>query len=445
MTASGKPPSLPNWSRAELNNELFRRPPVPLATHALVVRAAFLQTAEEATQSVNRLRNLLGRQQDTSSPGQGNTFELIEFGGGRFQWERHTEFTTYALIIDAGGETGNPFNASGVAGLPSGWPNDWIAEITGEQIAATRLQFLPSDETTALAEARSVMDPQCASSMVADGKGRIWVDSRIKADGCTRILIEDHGMGEDRRARLAQRLIEIEIYRMMAMLAFPPARQLMADLHQMESGLRELVMRVAADDDKPAEDAASDAESMLHELLALAAEVERVSAVNGYRFDASRAYFDIVEQRLDELKETRIPGHQRLSNFLKRRLGPAMETVAAVRRRLENLSGHIDHTASLIRTRVDLDLQRQNRSLLHSMDRRAALQLRLQATLEWLSLMAMSYYGIGIVLYMAEAAYALGAPVAPKLVAGLAAPVVIGVAWWIVHQVRKLLKEHGED
>ncbi len=431
-----------NWTRKELNDELFRRPPVPLAPNALVIRAAYLQTPEEAARSVERLRSLLGKTDKDKTPGKGSQFELIHFGDGRFQWERHTEFTTYALIIDVGAEVGKPFATPRETGLPADWPDDWMAEIEGEQIAATRLQILPVSEEVKLDEARAVLDPQCASSLVTDGNGRIWVDNRIKADGCTRILVEDRGMGPDRPERLAQRLIEIETYRMMAMLAFPTARELMGELHGLESGLRELVIRVA---DEEAEDPAQAAEEMLHELLELAAKVEQTSALHAYRFDASRAYYDIVEQRLDELKETRIPGHQRLANFLNRRLGPAMETVAAVRRRLENLSGHIDHTASLIRTRVDLDLQRQNRSLLHSMDSRAALQLRLQTTLEWLSLMAMSYYGIGIVLYIAKAAAVVGMPVQPELVAGISAPFVIALAWWIVHQVRKLLREHEES
>ena len=150
------------------------------------------------------------------------------------------------------------------------------------------------------------------------------------------------------------------------------------------------------------------------------------------------------QARLDELREERIQGYQRLGNFLGRPLRPAIKTVDAVRRRLESLSGHIDHTASLIRTRVDLRLQRQNQHLLHSMDRRAALQLRLQQTLEWLTVVAMSYYGIGIVLYIAKALGALGVPIEPHLVAGAAAPLVIGGAWWLVHTVRALLRAHGE-
>ncbi|MHA7835516.1 MAG: DUF3422 family protein, partial [Algiphilus sp.] len=225
------------------------------------------------------------------------------------------------------------------------------------------------------------------------------------------------------------------------MLGFPPARSVMTELHDPEHQLRVLVARVA---DGDADATVDDDETTLHELLELASEVERLSAHNAYRFDASRAYFDLVQERLDELREERIQGYQRLGNFLGRPLRPAIKTVDAVRRRLESLSGHIDHTASLIRTRVDLRVQRQNQQLLHSMDRRAALQLRLQQTLEWLTVVAMSYYGIGIVLYIAKALDKLGVPIEPNLVAGGAAPLVIGGAWWLVHTVRVMLRAHGE-
>jgi len=419
------------WDRQALNDELFRRPPVPIPPRALVVHTAFLQDDDQAARSVARLRGLLTSAK-LERPTEDRNYELIEFGDNLLKWERHTEFTSYTLV--AGFSDSDPF----VAEVGPGLPAQWMAELEGQQIAATKLCIASPSEASVIEAATRALKPAATSGLVSEGQARIWMDCSIHDDGCTRAIVEDRGMPADRRARDVQRLLEVDTYRMTAMLGFPPARTVMGELHTLESNLRELVERVAATD---AHAGATDDESTLHELLELAADIERLSANNAYRFEASRAYFHIVEDRLNELGEERIEGHQRLSHFLRRRLGPAQQTIDAVGRRLETLSGHINHTASLIRTRLDVDTQEQSQRLLHSMDRRAGLQLRLQQTLEWLTIAAMSYYGIGVVLYIAEAVEAVGAAVNPRIVAGLAAPVVMGGAYWIVHRIRQILRE----
>src|SRR3546814_18423991 len=59
--------------------------------------------------------------------------------------------------------------------------------------------------------------------------------------------------------------------------------------------------------------------------------------------------------------------------------------------------------SNLLRTRVDIELEAQNRDVLMSMNRRARLQLRLQETVEGLSVVAISYYVVGLVGYAAKA------------------------------------------
>lgn len=178
------------------------------------------------------------------------------------------------------------------------------------------------------------------------------------------------------------------------------------------------------------------------QLLDLAAQVQQHSTDHTFRFDASRAYFALVNKRTRELREERIQGYQRLGYFLDRRLSPAMKTMEAVRGRLETLSDHIDRAASLIRTRVDLSLQRKSSHLLHSMDRRSAQQLRLQQTVEGLSLVAISYYSLGIVMYLARAAVDFGIPLNPTIVTGLAAPLIIGCVYWVIHRISKQMNKY---
>ncbi|MEO5813207.1 MAG: DUF3422 family protein [Rhodanobacter sp.] len=65
-----------------------------------------------------------------------------------------------------------------------------------------------------------------------------------------------------------------------------------------------------------------------------------------------------------------------------------MQTMDAVRGRLEKLSDHTDRAALLIRTRVDLGLQRKSSHLLRSINRRSQQHFRMQQTAEGLALVA---------------------------------------------------------
>jgi len=392
-----------------------------------------MQSPEEADASVEDLRAWLADAQVVHAADDRN-YEILERDGARLKWERHAEFTSYTLTAAADA----PWEPAVGAAL---FAHDWMITLPGRLIAACRLRVFPAGDEALCQRIVDGLDADAPSSLVADRQARIWVDCTIGEDGCTRIAVQDRGLNAGRRARLVQRLLEIETYRMTAMLGFPVARGLIVEIRPLEARLQELVARVAGS--KSAE--RDDDEATLHELLALASEVERLSAPNAFRFGASRAYYDIVKQRLAELREERIQGHQRLSHFLARRLGPAMNTIEAVQRRLETLSGHLANTSALIRTRVDLSLQRQNRELLQSMDRRAGLQLRLQQTVEGLSVVAISYYGLGIIAYIANALAEAGVAINPGLATGLAAPAVIVGALWVVHRVHKTLSQGRQD
>src|SRR3546814_8262212 len=86
-----------------------------------------------------------------------------------------------------------------------------------------------------------------------------------------------------------------------------------------------------------------------------------------------------------------------------RRLAPAMRTCESAAGRLETLASRVGRASNLLRTRVDIELEAQNRDVLMSMNRRARLQLRLQETVEGLSVVAISYYVVGLVGYAAKA------------------------------------------
>jgi uncharacterized membrane-anchored protein len=227
-------------------------------------------------------------------------------------------------------------------------------------------------------------------------------------------------------------MFEIEAYRMLALLALPIARRQSPRIVEIESALAALTDGIAHAQDRQGDD-----ETLLQELTRLAAEVESGLAASQFRFGACRAYFELVTRRIGELRETRLSGMQTIDEFMARRFTPAVDTCATVSQRLHDLSERVAQASSLLSTRVDITRERQNQALLASMDRRAKLQLRLQQTVEGLSVAAICYYVAGLVGYAAKGLKAVGLPVQPDILVALSIPVVALGVMMAVRRARK--------
>ena len=75
--------------------------------------------------------------------------------------------------------------------------------------------------------------------------------------------------------------------------------------------------------------------------------------------------------------------------------------------------------------------------LLVSMNRRARLQLRLQRTVEGLSVAAVSYYVVGLLYYLFQGAEEAGLLLDATIAAAAAVPPVVVVIWWLVRRIRR--------
>jgi uncharacterized membrane-anchored protein len=232
-----------------------------------------------------------------------------------------------------------------------------------------------------------------------------------------------------RAGRVAQRLLEIETYRLMALRGLPEAKQLASQLAQWEDQLAQLTVDLVNQSlpDEP----------LLGNLVALAAAVEKAITTHAYRFSATLAYYDIVRQRLAEIREHSVASTQTLGAFLHRRLDPAMATVNATQRRLAGLSQRIARTSALLRTRVDIATEKQNQQLLEKLTRGQELQLRLQATVEGLSIAAVSYYAVSLLLYAGKALKAGGVPIDPEVLTGALIPLVIAAVWYVTRRIHR--------
>ena len=270
-----------------------------------------------------------------------------------------------------------------------------------------------------------------AAAENSDGTALYATDFQCDPAGFVRILVLDRGLGSERAGALVQRVLELETYRTLALLGLPEAQRLAPSIGRIETRLAEV-----AEEMRTVESFAAN-HHLLGELTALAAEIEAGGAASLFRFGASRAYSEIVRLRLETIGERKVGGLPTWSSFLARRFAPAMRTCLTTEERQASLSAKLARAANLLRTRVEVALQQQNQDLLKSMDTRTHLQLRLQQTVEGLSVAAISYYVVGLFGYLAKAAHEAGLKVDPTLATALAVPPVVLVIWWLLRRMRR--------
>jgi uncharacterized membrane-anchored protein len=410
--------------RHAMAEEVHARPPETVLAPARASYVAVLIDADDRARELAHLGALCQRH-GVAGPPADATHWRISLGAGRLKWERHGEFSGYLLI--APGASARPFAEPAVALLPA----DWLAAVPGRTIAAVHVDIVSraglAVDSAALAE--HFGGHVVAGSNIAESAGAVFTDFRIHDDGFSRWLVLDDGLTQGQAGRTLQRLVEIEAYRLLTLLALPIARRQTPRMLDIERELASLTDGLAQGQ--------GDDEDLLQQLTRLAAEVESGLAASQFRFGASRAYFELVTRRIAELRESRLPGLQTIDEFMARRFTPAVATCNTAAQRLHGLSERIARASSLLSTRVDITRERQNQALLASMDRRARLQLRLQQTVEGLSVAAIVYYMAGLVGYLAKGIKAGGWRFEPDLIVGLAVPALAVLAFFAVRRARR--------
>jgi len=414
--------------RYALVNELHARPfpvlSVPCSATFLAIKDPGDQATRERSRDRAHLLNLLDRHA-TAHPRPDATHFSGPIGRSELKWEAHTEFVTYtAFTPGLSARPFDPFEAQV-------FPEDWLDQAPGQRVASVlmRIEALPEDEASLMGwlDDRFVAE-SLAVARVVEGAAVVATDFRIDPAGHMRFAVFVRpGTGADRVGRIVQRLCEVETYRAMSMLGLIRARELGAELNRLDPRLSALMSALNAEDRRP--------EEALHELLTIAAELESLAVGVSFRFGATLAYEAIVTQRIEALREMRVKGRQTFGEFMTRRYDPAMRTVKSTDLRLRSMAERSQRAAELLRTRVDVERSAENQSLLASMDRRADLALRLQHTVEGLSVVAISYYALSLLAYVA-------APLAegwhwqkPWVMAGLT-PLVVGLVWLALRRVR---------
>ncbi|MFT3757458.1 DUF3422 family protein [Thauera sp.] len=427
------PPFEQHPLRQVLSDEIHARPPVALETPEYVTYLAFTHHEGSAGREGIHLQ-ALAEQLGLPAPVTDSGYLLLEADGFQLKWERHNEFSSYCFFCSIDGdESGSKDYALRHV------PEAWREAIPGQLIAATHIEV----RSTAEVPPQTVLHQQSSSgqalvaSKVAGGAGWVLTDFHLH-DGFSHFLVLDEQLTPRQAGRIAQRLVEIETYRVMALLAFPVAKEVGRLVSRAEDELADLM------DGMNQARSAEDDRAVLARLSRLAAEVERSVALTTFRFGAAAAYYRLVRQRIEDLREERLPSFSPISEFMDRRLVPAIDTCTSIARRQDDLSARIARNSQLLRTRVDIELERQNQELLAQMNRRAKIQLHLQETVEGLSVVAITYYASQLVNYVSKGAKDLIAPLTPEIITALSIPVIAGFVFMGLRRMRKVLaKEEG--
>ncbi len=398
--------------RLALANEVHARPPASLTTPEHVSYIALLMDDSQRDAEAKALADL-GKLLNIALPSVDTGHLIVDAGSFRFKWERHTEFSSYTFFRVA--TAADRPDATALDAVPA----DWVGALPGKIMAAAHVMLrAPEYNEPRVVSEQRIFAGAPIGAEISEGAAWVFTDFRIDGDGFLRFLLLDKSLTSRQAGRVVQRLLEIETYRVMALLGFPIARQVGAFLNKSEEELAQLTQRMSRAD--PSQDTV-----LLDDLTRLAALVEQSLSTSAFRFGASQAYYDLVKRRVLELREQRITGLQTMEEFMERRLAPAMATCSAIARRQEELSARIARSSQFLRTRVDIGLAQQNQELLTQMNRRAKLQLRLQQTVEGLSVVAIAYYAAGLVGYLAKSLKTLGVPVDPDLAIGLSVPIIL--------------------
>ncbi len=422
--------------RYTLSNELHARPfpslEAPCRAVYLAIKKPKSAAARDKSLDLDHLKALLDRY-GTAHPQPGATHFSGQVGQHTLKWEQHTEFVTYTVFLN--GVSDRPFDPADM----EVFPEEWLASAPGVRITSALIRVEPRPEQDQIKQQVSdwFVPESLAVSSVLDDDAIIAGDFRIDPAGHLRFgVFVSPGIGKRRVGRIVQRLCEIETYKTMSMIGFSRVRELGPRMGEIDNELNRLMAAMTNGDGQE--------EDRLKALLSVSAELESLSAQTSFRFGATWAYEAIVAQRISVLRETRFEGRQTFAEFMTRRYDPAMRTVKSAENRLSTMAERAVRAGNLLRTRVEVARSAQNQQLLESMNHRADMQLRLQKTVEGLSVVAISYYAVSLAGYMLYPVAAMVGITEGLITALVTVPVVL-LVWFAIRRIRRVVEQGGPD
>jgi len=408
-----------------VDDEIHNRPPLKISAPGRVIFFAWLLDDDDKIGFDPAIQRVL--EAVNAPPPLPDTPQVI--GGDQqiqIKWERHSEFETMTLV-EAADTPEVKLQSEKLVSL--------LDVHAGSLLVACRIPVLSGDAPPSVKYIRNLIGAEgLVGAGLTGGKAQVWTDFKIHEDCFSTMALWLDDISPSRAGRTIQRLLEIETYRMMAMLGFPVARAAHKALNRIEKSLSTIVNEVGFDELDLAE-----LKRWFDQLQGVSAEASRVIDQSEYRLSATEAYAAIVSKRLVDIREQRLSGLTRLSVFLDRRMGPAMATCQSVRQRQEKLMRRIDSASSMFRARIEIAMGLQDHDILHTIKVNAERQVKLQRTVEGLSVVAVSYYLLSIIGIITKGGEKAGLFEGWEIISALIAPLAIGAVWIFLRRIQKKL------
>ena len=404
--------------RRALVSEMHLRSFVPVTPPARIVQIVRLIDDQDRANELGHLKALADGETDLQPE---DRHAVVRCGEGQaYIWERHTEATTITAMVE--GDQSHQLDE--MTQRICNWP--------GEIVRATKIIVEPTEEAAQkhLPDMQFLQEDLVTCHVV--GRARIWSDFRIRDDGFGRLVIAAPDMLPEALGRLVQQLQELGNYRNMALLGLPPVRLAMPKLDQLERQLSDYSSQLETS-------AGGDDDQLLIDLSGLSADLARIRTEHSFRLSATQAYARIASDRLGSLAVKSIDGFQSLDDFTERRLVPAVRTCATFAERLRRLSDRTGDVISLLNTRIDGRIRTQNLELLQSMEKSISLQFRLQRLVEGLSIIAVTYYAVGLLSYLVKGGAAAQRGDWPDAISGLVVLPIMGLIYLFIKRRTKQL------
>lgn len=422
MDAEQNSDAEPLWAyhedRQAAIDEVHARPSMEIVGPAIVMHIAFSCDKDE---NIDLFSNVSGSQSNEIPRYAISTINNVDV-----KLERHTEFTTCTLVANNSQDRSN------------------VAKIYRDLLNHRPVKILSKCRVTVVTSAKELSKQNTFGKRVYGGlmRGELQAHSTLEKDDFNTInyAVLSQNNGPNELGRRIQRLYELETYRIMALIGLPLARRLSGKLTELEDQLNDLTSKL---EHGPSSDELTD-QDLFQKLSNLSGKLDNSRAETRFRFSASKAYFEIIDARMKTLNEHEYGDLQTISGFLKSRLEPARATIQSVEKRQATLTDDISRALTLLRTRIEIEMNEGNQALLKSLDGRYKQQLLISQAVEGLSTIAITYYAIGLLSYFLKAFDKAGQlPVSYTVILAVAVPAILFAVWYSVRRLR--LKLHGSE
>ena len=446
MTEPGHQRTRPHRDIHAIHLELHERVSLPVPASSRVRHSAYLLPDDgeagraEVRAAFHEVLAALGiAPQQVNQGRRAGSAEKRLAGGStlRLRWELHTEFYSYTTInIPAahplsGDEFVEPFRLPAFPTIGTKLIDLDMLVVPGEDM---------SDESRT-----SLLQGTIYGGSVLNGAARAWSTFQVDEWAQARYVIAAGSLKPGRLGRLISRLIDVETYYHLILLPLVDFREQVPVLRQMERRIGERSSEIAAALTSREMDPETEHEWLVYLTQDLANLIQLTERMR-YRLSAANSYFAIFEERLEWIREETGAGYQTMREFLTSRVSPAVRNYRNFIERADALTMQLTALGNMMRTRVNVSMEAQSLQTLQAMNKRVALQLKLQRTVEGLSLIVLSYYLTNLAHLIFEAAEPLlHLPGNPTIWAALTIPLWLALSFLITFRVKAQVRSADRD